>query len=434
MNANDAELSLVVPKVVHKLKLRLAVEKLKTLADKSANPTTRQLSGNLTTIRQLSVNRTSKQAPANSTIKQLSANLTTIRQLSVNRTSKQAPANSTIVSQPDNHQAIVSQPYIQASTSQLDNQTIVSQPDNHQTIVSQPYIQASISQLDNQPSVSQPHNEPTIESWTIDLADLSQVNFLHSTSTTGNPLREVLASSCTGSTILGKSELTSADRRFITAAIVEACLKKLNKPSATLEEDFNTVHPGVHERFTLKFGDVKSKILSRLNDEYSDKSKHLVELFSGSLAFDTLLRVGKDDCVLCCAKNLSYIGEIKMGETTYIGRVTVTDGSIHITDASYAHRWMAERQIPFLEMGQVIFTSPGGLDEIIKFLIYPLPLVMVPQPQERSSQAITMNTPVNVAPMLPESKTRVNRTHKSNVRRRRVLSRASVSFLIFCHS
>ncbi|KAI5692821.1 hypothetical protein M8J75_001792 [Diaphorina citri] len=234
MNANDAELSLVVPKVVHKLKLRLAVEKLKTLADKSANPTTRQLSGNLTTIRQLSVNRTSKQAPANSTIKQLSANLTTIRQLSVNRTSKQAPANSTIVSQPDNHQAIVSQPYIQASTSQLDNQTIVSQPDNHQTIVSQPYIQASISQLDNQPSVSQPHNEPTIESWTIDLADLSQVNFLHSTSTTGNPLREVLASSCTGSTILGKSELTSADRRFITAAIVEACLKKLNKPSATV--------------------------------------------------------------------------------------------------------------------------------------------------------------------------------------------------------
>ncbi|KAI5707740.1 hypothetical protein M8J77_008791 [Diaphorina citri] len=90
-------------------------------------------------------------------------------------------------------------------------------------------------------------------------------------------------------------------------------------------------------------------------------------LVSGSLAFDTLLRVGKDDCVLCCAKNLSYIGEIKMGETTYIGRVTVTDGSIHITDASYAHRWMAERQIPFLEMGHpVIFTSPGGLDEIIK--------------------------------------------------------------------
>ncbi|KAI5726467.1 hypothetical protein M8J76_003306 [Diaphorina citri] len=34
-----------------------------------------------------------------------------------------------------------------------------------------------------------------------------------------------------------------------------------------------------------------------------------------------------------------------------------------------------------------------------------------------------MNTPVNAATNPAESKTRVNRTHKSNVRRRRVLSR-----------
>lgn len=50
-----------------------------------------------------------------------------------------------------------------------------------------------------------------------------------------------------------------------------------------MADDFAIIHPDAHNRFTQKYGDIKSKILSRLHDHHSDKARNLIDLATGNI-------------------------------------------------------------------------------------------------------------------------------------------------------
>ncbi|KAI5717726.1 hypothetical protein M8J77_010239 [Diaphorina citri] len=64
-----------------------------------------------------------------------------------------------------------------------------------------------------------------------------------------------------------------------------------------LADDFAIIHPDAHNRFTQKYGDIKSKILSRLHDHHSDKARNLIDLAT----------VGEDEADVATFQAITYL-------------------------------------------------------------------------------------------------------------------------------
>ncbi|KAI5742005.1 hypothetical protein M8J77_002088 [Diaphorina citri] len=64
-----------------------------------------------------------------------------------------------------------------------------------------------------------------------------------------------------------------------------------------LADDFAIIHPDAHNRFTQKYGDIKSKILSRLHDHHSDKARNLIDFAT----------VGEDEADVATFQAITYL-------------------------------------------------------------------------------------------------------------------------------
>ncbi|KAI5717414.1 hypothetical protein M8J77_005538 [Diaphorina citri] len=64
-----------------------------------------------------------------------------------------------------------------------------------------------------------------------------------------------------------------------------------------LADDFAIIHPDAHNRFTQKYGGIKSKILSRLHDHHSDKARNLIDLAT----------VGEDEADVATFQAITYL-------------------------------------------------------------------------------------------------------------------------------
>ncbi|KAI5746920.1 hypothetical protein M8J77_009051 [Diaphorina citri] len=73
--------------------------------------------------------------------------------------------------------------------------------------------------------------------------------------------------------------------------------EQLLGPIRVLADDFAIIHPDAHNRFTQKYGDIKSKILSRLHDHHSDKARNLIDLAT----------VGEDEADLATFQAITYL-------------------------------------------------------------------------------------------------------------------------------
>ncbi|KAI5730933.1 hypothetical protein M8J77_002276 [Diaphorina citri] len=67
--------------------------------------------------------------------------------------------------------------------------------------------------------------------------------------------------------------------------------------SNVLADDFAIIHPDAHNRFTQKYGDIKSKILSRLHDHHSDKARNLIDFAT----------VGEDEADVATFQAITYL-------------------------------------------------------------------------------------------------------------------------------
>ncbi|XP_026688477.1 uncharacterized protein LOC113472889, partial [Diaphorina citri] len=207
LGANDEELSSVVPKVVHKSKLRNAIAKLKA---ESA------CSGSL----EPSTTNQQFQCPTSQVQQHVIEPSTTNQQFQypTSQVQQQVIEPSTTNQQFQYPTSQVQQHVIEPSTSQL----VLSNPLTTQFENFGPSLSSTFGQYE---SVSQP---------VVNQATTWEVITVPEANNSINPLQTVLQSSATGTTILQKTDLDQLDRRFITSAIVETCLLKVKKPSDTI--------------------------------------------------------------------------------------------------------------------------------------------------------------------------------------------------------